>query len=267
MGDNQIGRRVYGYIYVSFFPPTEKTNFTRFYIGQKKLAKKNNYSFDPHYHGSGRAVQDYIKANPSAKILSFCLVYAYSQEELNALENYWVSFKLKSGEYPESLNLRPGGNQAGASKESRYLMSLKHKGIPNTEEQKAKISQALKGRPKSIEHRVRAGLARRGIKTSEEAKAKMRESRKRYLMRPGVKDRMRLINPKRKEIICLETSKIFASSCEAARFCATTSDGAILMCCKNAKGRKTAGGYHWMFLDEYLISNRQSTRQALLDFT
>jgi hypothetical protein len=38
--DNQIGRKPFGYIYVSFIPPTEDFPSERFYTGQKIFAKK-----------------------------------------------------------------------------------------------------------------------------------------------------------------------------------------------------------------------------------
>jgi hypothetical protein len=212
--------------------------------------------FNPNYHGSGRAVYDYIKAKPNAVIRTTCLVYAYSQEELNRLEYYWVSFKIKGKEYPDSFNLRFGGMQSGCSEETRKRMSQSSKGRPNTPEQKVKISRALKGRPKTKAHKIAAGIARRGVKHSEESKLLMRKKHLEYLNKPGTKEHLKLAPKRRKDVICLETMIAYISSMEASRQIKTTSDGAILMCCK--KLRKQSGGYHWMFLDEYLIRNQQS---------
>jgi hypothetical protein len=38
--DNQIGEKPFGYIYVSFIPPTEDFPSEHFYIGQKILCEK-----------------------------------------------------------------------------------------------------------------------------------------------------------------------------------------------------------------------------------
>jgi hypothetical protein len=257
MDSDLIGKKPFGYIYVSFFPPTNKKPFERFYIGQKKFTKRNHYSFDPNYHGSGRIVFNYLKKNPNTIIRTVCLIYAYSQEELNRLENYWVSFKLKGKDYPDSFNLRSGGLQSGWSEETRKRMSQIKKGKPNTPEQKIKISGSLKGKPKTESHKIAAGIARRGVKHSEESKRLMRQKHLEYLNKPGVKEHLRLAPKRRKDVICLDTMIIYISSMEASRQIKTTSDGAILMCCK--KLRKQAGGYHWMFLDDYLAQNQQSS--------
>lgn len=254
MDSGSIGKIPYGYIYISFFPPTKRHPVERFYIGQRKFSKRNGFSFNPNYHGSGRAVYDYINANPNAKIRTVCLLYAYSQKELNRLEDYWVSFKIKSKEYPDSFNLRSGGMQSGCSEETRIRMSQSSKGRPNTQEQRMKISKSLKGKPKSEAHKIAAGLARRGVKHSEESKQLMRKKHSEYLNRPGIREKLYLTNPKRKEVICLETGKVYTSSNEASRQIKTTSDGAILMCCK--RFRLTAGGFHWAFVENYNSDQR-----------
>jgi hypothetical protein len=74
MDSGSIGKIPYGYIYISFFPPTKRHPVERFYIGQRKFSKRNGFSFNPNYHGSGRAVYDYINANHNAKIRTVCLL-------------------------------------------------------------------------------------------------------------------------------------------------------------------------------------------------
>jgi uncharacterized lipoprotein YehR (DUF1307 family) len=144
--------------------------------------------------------------------------------------------------------------QSGCSEETRIRMSQNSKGRPNTLEQKMKISKALKGKPKTEDHKIAAGLARRGLKHSEESKQLMRKKHSEYLNRPGIREKLYLTNPKRKEVICLETGKVYTSSNEASRQIKTTSDGAILMCCK--RSRLTAGGFHWAFVENYNLDRR-----------
>ena len=53
-------------------------------------------------------------------------------------------------------------------------------------------------------------------------------------------------NPNAKKVICLETGEIFSCIKEAHE----KYGGDIGGCCRGVK--KTAGGYHWMYYDEYL---------------
>jgi hypothetical protein len=281
--DNQIGKKPFGYIYVSFFPPTKGTPFERFYIGQKKFTEKNRYSFDPNYHGSGKAVYDYIKANPDSKIQTICLIYAYSQEELNVLENYWVSFKLMGKDYPDSFNLRAGGMQAGISEESRHRMCQKRL----TEEQKANISRAKKGRPghpATKETRDKLSKTLKGRCFTEETRARMSKA---HIGCPGrphsdeekakmSKALLNSKNVKRLAVVCLETGQVFESSSAAAKFYGASNNknyidinsvrGSILKCCKKMmKSTKSTGGHHWIFLDEYTTTKQQILIQSEFD--
>lgn len=50
-----------------------------------------------------------------------------------------------------------------------------------------------------------------------------------------------------KKVICLETGEIFKSASEAARVYKGSGNSNISACCRGT--RKTAGGYHWKYLD------------------
>jgi hypothetical protein len=250
MDSGSIGKIPYGYIYISFFPPTKRHPVERFYIGQRKFSKRNGFSFNQNYHGSGRAVYDYIKANPNEIIRTVCLLYAYSQKELNRLEDYWVSFKIKGKEYPDSFNLRSGGMQSGCSEETRRLLSRKRPGrLPLTKEHKAKLSKALKG------HSV-----------SESTRQIKRQSQLEKWGNPDVRDHLWIANKKRKDIICLESGKVFRSSRDATKYYINTSASAIIQCCKGL--RKRTGGLHWMFLSDYnRIFDPKVSGNNFLDFS
>jgi hypothetical protein len=272
--DNQIGKKPYGYIYVSFFPPTIKHPKEGFYIGQKKLSKSNKYSFDPNYHGSGVLVRKYIKLHPDSKITTVCLIYANSKEELDSLENYWVSFKIKGKEYPNSLNLRAGGNSVNTSEETAHKISktlLGHPGHRFTKEERDRISKShqgrsghkftnierskiskakrgCKGHPCSKETRHKLSVLHTGLKHSEETKMKMSEVRKKFLL--SHPEYRFTDHPKRRSVICLETGEIFRSSYAAHKAHSDAACGTILQCCKGVKHYNTAGGFHWAFLNE-----------------
>ncbi len=55
-----------------------------------------------------------------------------------------------------------------------------------------------------------------------------------------------------RKIICIETRVVFDTSEEAGKF-AKVKYGNITACCKGRQ--KTAGGYKWMYYDEYLLLN------------
>jgi hypothetical protein len=75
----------------------------------------------------------------------------------------------------------------------------------------------------------------KGKHHSEESKSKMSESRK------GEK------NPKAHKVVCIETGQVFTTVKEAEQWCGKEGVG---QCCKGKQ--KTAGGYHWMYHDEWL---------------
>ena len=138
----------------------------KYYIGQHKT---NN--IEDNYLGSGyalkRAIKKYGKDNFKREILA----YAYSQEELNELEN-----KILSNHYQDDncYNLIAGGNCSGCSEETRQKMSIlaksrvvseKTKKIHSEQskkmwenpEHKQKMSQKMKQRYQSIEERRKTG--------------------------------------------------------------------------------------------------------------
>ena len=53
----------------------------------------------------------------------------------------------------------------------------------------------------------------------------------------------------KRKVVCLETREIFESATEASRFFDKTSQSKITMCCQGQ--RKSAGGFHWLYLEEY----------------
>lgn len=53
-----------------------------------------------------------------------------------------------------------------------------------------------------------------------------------------------------KEVICIETKEVYISLLDAQKNTGISAS-AISNCCKGKYGFKTAGGYHWCFLEEY----------------
>lgn len=104
-------------------------------------------------------------------------------------------------------------------------------GKHHTEESKKKMSEAHKG-----------------IKATDDTKQKLSEIRK------GGK------NPKAHAVICLETKQVFSTIKEGKEWLGR---GNIRGCCR---GRlKTAGGYHWMYYEDYLKLNDTEEIDSVTD--
>lgn len=52
-----------------------------------------------------------------------------------------------------------------------------------------------------------------------------------------------------KPVLCVELDKVFESGREAAKYIGAKSTSGIYGCCTNRYGYKTAGGYHWRYVD------------------
>ena len=61
-------------------------------------------------------------------------------------------------------------------------------------------------------------------------------------------------NPRARKVICLETKQIFGCAKDAEEWCGK---GRVGTCCRG--GSKTAGGYHWMFYEDYKRQLRLNT--------
>jgi hypothetical protein len=61
----------------------------------------------------------------------------------------------------------------------------------------------------------------------------------------------------RRPVRCIETNEIFRNAAEASRFCGLKQGDIIYLCCKGKQ--KTAGGYHWEYVNEDTPSSESST--------
>ena len=68
--------------------------------------------------------------------------------------------------------------------------------------------------------------------------------------------RQNFVENRKRKVICLETKVVFDSIKSAADFY-NISPTSISEVCNGKKHRKTAGKYHWMFYDEYLLKNKE----------
>lgn len=134
---------------------------------------------------------------------------------LDIFEQYWINYfdSLKAG-----YNLTAGGD--GGSRPwtaaQRKKMSEQRRGITVPPDVRIKISQALKAKPMSAEH-----------------KQKMTEARS------------KLPHPGARKVRCVETGTILLSAKAAADWLSISTNSNILNVCKG--NRAKAGGYTWEY--------------------
>lgn len=61
-------------------------------------------------------------------------------------------------------------------------------------------------------------------------------------------------HPKARKVLCVETGQVFGCVKDAGEWCGLKNECSISTCCKGKQ--KTAGGYHWMYLDDYLTESK-----------
>ena len=102
-----------------------------------------------------------------------------------------------------------------------------NKGVPLTEEQRNKMSEALKGRASPF----------KGKHHSEETKKQCSEKRKGKMTGRE--------HPRARKVKCIELNRIYDTLADAAKD-TNISSASICHCCKGKT--ETAGGFHWMYI-------------------
>lgn len=205
------------------------------YIGVTRRPLKNRfvsgkgYKLNPAFYSD---ILQYGWENIEHAILYEC----DNKKEAEEKEAEFIStFKTTDERY--GYNLRKGGSRYGFNDIALKNMSEAHKGKTLPEEQKNKISAALKGRKTS-----RGTL---GCKYTAESCEKISKALKEHYKYTeshiiGAK------NPRARGVINLTTGKIYATITEAQQDCGINSHASI---CKACSGEtKTAGGYKWAYI-------------------
>lgn len=140
------------------------------------------------------------------------------------------------------LKLRELRQGTHASDDARLNMSIaqKHRWDENKDEKDKRSKQySGDGNPMYGVHRYGELNPMFGKTHSDDVRQKIREAKR------GKN------NPCSKIVVCLETGVIYDSAGEAERETGVMSQN-ILKCCNHIPHRKTAGGFHWKFYDEYI---------------
>lgn len=159
--ETRADKRKYHYIY-------KITRFDgKFYIG---LHSTDN--LEDGYFGSGARITNSVKYHGRDKHTFEILEFLPSRAALKIREREIVNEEFLK--LTECLNLTLGGGGGDFSESTCEKISKSRKGVPNTPEQRARISEALKGKkkPEGFGEKVSRGLA--GRKLTEEHKEKVR---------------------------------------------------------------------------------------------
>jgi len=245
------------------------------YIGQTKqsLEKRAGYKGyfykrkNPHF---GSAIKKYGWDNFVVEILEDNLTL----EEANVLETKYIT-EYDSANREKGYNIAFGGGNRIMAESTKKKLSESLKGRTScvkgkhlSEEHKRKISESNRG--KKYPNRINWNEGKKmseikpdyvhymqGKHLSEETKKKISNSHKGSIPwnkgKTGVysKETVAKMGAKAKKVVCLETNEVYFSTGEASRVMCGNNEGGINIsnCCRGI--RKSAYGYHWMFLEDY----------------
>jgi group I intron endonuclease len=221
---------------------TNKINGKK-YIGitcqepERRWNNGNGYVNNEYFY---RSIQKYGWHNFAHEILYSGISKSEAEDlEINLISEY----KCSDNRY--GYNIERGGNSTGKfTPEICRKISEALKGHKCSEETKAKISAAHKGRPSP----------KKGKKMPPEFVRKNSESHKGIRAwnkgRPWTDEERAKCNGR--PVRCVETGKIYRTAHEAGRL-----EGIdFSSICKCVKGKKkTAGSYHWMAVEEWSVPN------------
>lgn len=201
------------------------------YIGQTSRSIEKR--FEEHCNTPGKTmyeiIKKYGKENFTIEILDDS---ATSYEELDLLEKkYIVEFNTI---HPNGYNSKNGGG-------ARHYQ---------TEETKSRMSISKKGKYKGSDNPFY------GKTHSDEQKQKWSNERKGRVLSDEWKKKMSENHTGKRKVINLDTLEVFNSCKEAAEKCGLKTGSQITNVCRGRK--KKAGGYRWMYYDEYMAIPSQA---------
>ena len=220
----------YGIIYKI----TNKIN-NKVYIGQtiKKYGFKQRYSYDLTKNTKNLHLKSSIEKYGIDNFdIDEKFDIAYSKEELDNKEKYWISY-YKSNNTNYGYNLQDGGSNGKPTQEVRDRMSKNNPkyllGKHLSKETRKKISNSLKGRNTTImteEIKQKISKTLTGRKLPIEIRNKIKKSREKI-------NQYGKNNPSAKAVRCITTGKEFDTIKEASDFYNTYSSSIIKSCNNN----------------------------------
>ena len=219
------------------------------YIGQTKQPKDlrsgvNGWKYQ-HCPKFWAAIQKYGWNNFSYCVLKDNL----SLEEANKWEQYYIRIFHTWVDDPQcqGYNLAKGGFNKVHSKETLEKMRQAHLKENLSKETLQKMSDSAKKRYLNNPS-LKKVIQERNLnkKVSEETRKKMSESQQKRFQNLDEKHKRSELS--KKKVLCIEQNIVYDSIQEAAREVGLASGCDIGRVC--AGKRKTAGGYHWQYVDK-----------------
>ena len=189
--------------------------------GKQYIGKDRNNN--PHYLGGGVLLKEDIQTFGKSKFKKKILEVCSSIEELKEKEVYWLEY-FNAKQNPNFYNKtnKSGGSDNGPTKSKVYLnrgksisKSRKGKHYPLASEaqkdiKKPKVSEALKGKPKSKEHKKNLSKSKKGTPSKRKGKPDYKQRGK---QKPGAgrKGGNPFLKPLSKSVINIETGEIFST--------------------------------------------------------
>ena len=199
----------------------QNTTNGKIYIGQaidiEKRWKRHVWELDNNKHTNKHLQRAWNK--DKKENFKFGIICECEENQLNTLEQYCI-FELMTYNGRVGYNKTYGGGSGKPTKETKEKIRGKNHpmyGKHISEEHKKKLIESSKNRI-----------------VTEETRKKLR--------RAGMKEK----NSQSKKVMCIETEEIFPCIREAERKLGVANQH-ISDCCKGKQ--KTAGGYHWKYID------------------
>lgn len=144
---------------------------------------------------------------------------AYSKEELDFREDYWIVYydSINNG-----YNHKRGGANGSPSEETKQKMSIANKGENNS----------FYGKTHTEETKQKIRIANKNRIWTEESKRKLKENHR---------DVSGKNNPSANSVICLTTGRIFFTQKEGAEYYGIKNYKSISLCCRGKERHKTCG--------------------------
>lgn len=243
-----------------------------------KIITDNNYCVYKHTSPSGKCYIGITSMNPPEKRWKNGRGYRLHQYFYNAIQKYgWNNFKheilfrdltkeeaeqkeielieeFKSAECKYGYNISLGGSSVGKhSEETKKKLSIASTGRKHTEEEIKRQSEKQMGRIVSEETRKKISEAQKGKHKNftEDGLKKLSDFNK------GRPCAQKALEKTRKLVICIETGIVYESLQDAENNTGINRKN-IGKVCNGGKYRQTAGGFHWQFYDDYLLTNKEA---------
>lgn len=222
---------------------TNKINSMR-YVGITTQKLKNRLRYHKNNSDTyiGRAIKKYGWENFSVEILEECT----SPEELFEREKYWI--KTLNTKNPNGYNLTDGGeglNGCKHSQKTRKKMSERHYKCAVICTSTGEIFPSIKAAAEhfGITHGSVTAVCKAKCLSINGLKFDYVDEEK----RAAAEIKRKKLSPMKQPVLCLETGKIYESAVAASKETGIYRRAISFAC---AGKHSTAGGLHWIFLDE-----------------